>query len=216
MCFSSTASFSAGLVLSGLGVASLKQVRELRQLPFAGIPVFFGIQQIAEGFIWMSFTNPAYAAYQEASTTAFLLFAEVVWPLWVPFSMWMLERREKRRRWLLAILGVGLSLAAYQLYCLLTADIEVSVHRRNIHYTLNFPGRLSGLSFFAYMVCTIAPSFLSSVWLMRVFAAFSLVSFLVTLFFFNENLVSIWCFFAAALSVLVLIILHLQRQNGRA
>ncbi len=216
MCFSSTASFSAGVVLSGLGVASLRQVRHTRQLPFAGIPVFFGIQQIAEGFLWLSLTNPAYAAAQGAATAVFLLFAQAVWPLWVPLSMWLLENRPSRKQWLLALLGVGSLLSLYLLYCVLTSDVQVSINRHNLHYTLNFPQGLSWLSFFLYLLCTIVPSFLSSVWLMRVFAWFSVVSFSVALFFFKENLVSIWCFFAAALSILVLVILRLLRKNGGA
>ena len=46
MCFSATASFGASIVLTGIGVASLKQVKEPAQYPFASIPLIFGVQQL--------------------------------------------------------------------------------------------------------------------------------------------------------------------------
>jgi hypothetical protein len=55
MCFSATASFSAGTVLLGLGALTLKLVRHPRELMFAAIPLLFAIQQWTEGVIWLTF-----------------------------------------------------------------------------------------------------------------------------------------------------------------
>ena len=52
MCFSATASFSAGGVLLGLGMLTLKLASRPRELPFAAIPRLFAIQQLNEGVIW--------------------------------------------------------------------------------------------------------------------------------------------------------------------
>ena len=51
MCFSATASFSAGAFLLGLGTLTLKSARRPRELPFAAIPLLFAIQQLSEGVI---------------------------------------------------------------------------------------------------------------------------------------------------------------------
>ena len=73
MCFSATASFSAGAVLTGLGAVSLSKASSPREYPFASIPLLFGIQQITEGFVWLSMTHPDYAFLQEGSMWFFLL-----------------------------------------------------------------------------------------------------------------------------------------------
>ena len=213
MCFSASASFTAGVVLGGLGVAALSQVRKPEQIPFAGIPVIFGLQQVAEGYLWLSLGHPGYEAYKGSATFIFLLFAEVVWPLWVPLSMWLLEKDPRRKRWLRVLLGLGAVLSAYMLYCLLFYEVNATVYQRNIHYDLYFPETLSWPAFVAYLLCTIVPSFVSSVWLMRIFATFSLVSFCITLILFAENLVSVWCFFATGLSILVAIITATMRHG---
>jgi hypothetical protein len=59
MCFSPTASFVAGVAISTVGVATLKNVKNKREIPFALVPLIFGIQQIIEGFVWLSFGWPS-------------------------------------------------------------------------------------------------------------------------------------------------------------
>ena len=54
MCFSATASFISGTALCVIGVATLKQTKAPAEIPFALIPLLFGIQQLTEGVIWLS------------------------------------------------------------------------------------------------------------------------------------------------------------------
>ena len=49
MCFSAPASFIAGTALSVIGVAALKRTESKSEIPFALIPLLFGIQQLIEG-----------------------------------------------------------------------------------------------------------------------------------------------------------------------
>ena len=55
MCFSATASFVAGTGLAVLGVATLRAARRRPEIPFAAIPLIFGLQQMVEGALWLSF-----------------------------------------------------------------------------------------------------------------------------------------------------------------
>ena len=54
MCFSATASVSAGAVLLGIGTLTLKAANRPREFPFAAIPMLFAIQQLSEGVIWLT------------------------------------------------------------------------------------------------------------------------------------------------------------------
>lgn len=59
MCFSATASFSAGVILLGAGVLAVRAARSPRELPLAAIPLLFSIQQLIEGVVWLTFRYEA-------------------------------------------------------------------------------------------------------------------------------------------------------------
>jgi len=44
MCFSATASFVAGSALSAVGVATVKKAKRKTEIPFALIPLLFGVR----------------------------------------------------------------------------------------------------------------------------------------------------------------------------
>ena len=98
MCFSASASFGAGIVLSAIGIASIKKSETKPQLFFASIPLFFAVQQITEGFLWLALSKPDYALLRWPATYIFLFFAQVVWPFWVPFAILMLEKEQKQKK----------------------------------------------------------------------------------------------------------------------
>ncbi|MDR4516643.1 MAG: hypothetical protein MRK00_04560 [Nitrosomonas sp.] len=55
MCFSATASFavSAGLISAGMYCVYKVRLVDRIYWPFALYPLFFGIQQAAEGWLWL-------------------------------------------------------------------------------------------------------------------------------------------------------------------
>ena len=65
MCFSATASFTAGAVLLGVGTLTLRSAlasrhsHRRRDLPFAAIPLLFAIQQLIEGVVWLTVSAEA-------------------------------------------------------------------------------------------------------------------------------------------------------------
>ena len=114
MCFSANASFIAGTALSVLGVATLRATRRKAQIPFAAIPLLFGIQQIVEGMLWLSFRFDA-PQLNVAMTYLFSMFSHVLWPMFVPFSIVLLETVPWRRKVILGFLGIGLLVGFYLL-----------------------------------------------------------------------------------------------------
>ena len=59
MSFSAMASFSAGALLIGLGMLTLKSASRPRELLFGAIPLLFAIQQRSEGVISLTFRYEA-------------------------------------------------------------------------------------------------------------------------------------------------------------
>ena len=102
MCFSATASFAAGAALLGVGAVTVSRVRRPAELPFAMIPGLFGVQQLVEGALWLTFADTAPHA-NSVLTHAYSFFSHVLWPIYVPIAVLLLEPEAWRRKLLLGI-----------------------------------------------------------------------------------------------------------------
>jgi hypothetical protein len=208
MCFSASASFGAGVVLSVIGVASIKKAKDPAQIVFASIPLLFAMQQTTEGFLWLALTDPAFASLQQVATYNFLFFAQVVWPVWVPFAILKFELKERRRKAELFLVGIGLIVSLYLGYCLMTYHVEAKIIGYHIKYQQDYPsgiGRYCGL---LYFIATIAPPFFSRVKRMWLLGMAILISYVITAILYTDYVLSVWCFFASILSIAVYAILH--------
>lgn len=146
MCFSAPVSLCAGAVLTGIGVASIKKAQSPSQVLFAGIPLIFAAQQITEGILWLIISNPAYEGLQHITTFAFIFFAQVLWPAWVPFSILKLESEQKRKPLLRVIFGIGVLVSLYLLYSLCYYDVEAKIVSQHIVYSFDYPDFLMSLT----------------------------------------------------------------------
>ena len=213
MCFSPEASFAGGIIISSIGIAVIKKVHKPSQLVFAGIPLFFGIQQIAEGFLWLTLPYPEYVNVQKFSTYIFLIMAEVLWPIIIPLSVIFMEENKKRKRILWILLGMGLSLSLYYIFCLVFFNVTPQITGYHIQYKTDFPESLAMLAFAVYLIATITPLFVSSIRRTHLLGILMFLSCLVTAIFFTQYLTSVWCFFAALISGVILWILSDSKEK---
>lgn len=213
MCFSTEASFGAGAVLTAIGIVALRKTDHRKQLLFAAIPIFFAIQQFAEGFVWMSLTNTVKSAYGQIAAYIFLLFALLVWPVWLPLSIWLLETRVKVKRLLLVATGFGVLFSLLLGFYLFNHSVLPEVEGHHIHYAVGFKGMLVKEASLLYFIPTIIPPFLSRWKNIRILGVFLLVSYLVSKFYFADAVVSVWCYLAAFVSIQVLLALHEMQKK---
>ena len=212
MCFSAVASFTASGVLTAAGVLSIRQAKTKKQLPFAAIPFLFAFQQFVEGFVWLSLTDPTYAGLQDISKYTFLIFAQVVWPFIVPYSIYLLEKDETRKRIFIPFIVIGGAVSAFLAFCMVAFPVQASVEMHHIRYDLNLPWYNINYKGIPYALATVIPAFISSVRGMKIFGATILFSLLVTELFFQEYVVSVWCFFAAIMSATIVLVY--RKMNG--
>lgn len=213
MCFSAGASFGAGIVLSAIGIVALKKTKSPALYAFAAIPLLFGMQQLTEGVVWLSANHTISGGWKPAATLAFLLFAQVIWPFWVPFSFWLFERGPRHRKALLSLLVLGSALAVYHGYCLAVYPVSAEISEHHIAYSLDFPSFGGGISSIVYLLTTIVPPLLSSQKKMHLLGWVILFSFIVTIAFYKLYIISVWCFFAAVISGVVLFLLNRQQAE---
>jgi hypothetical protein len=208
MCFSASASFGAGAVLSVIGVVSIKMVRQPSHSMFAAIPLIFCVQQISEGFLWLSLAKPAYAFMQQPATYIFLFFAQVLWPVYVPLSILVTEKKERSRQIHKILTLTGAMVSLYLAFCLLSYHVEAKIIGYHISYVLDYPAAFSNLAGGLYIIATIAPPFFSTIKGMWHLGATILVSYIITNIFYTDYIVSVWCFFASVISIIVVAIVH--------
>ncbi|WPP49829.1 DUF6629 family protein [Catalinimonas niigatensis] len=215
MCFSAEASFGTGTVIAIIGGITLQKTSTPSQRIFASIPLFFAIQQAMEGILWISLPSTDYLLWQRIATYGFLLFAWIVWPVLIPFSIWLLEKDAKRRRLLAIAMGMGTFVSLFFAYILIFHHAQASIEGYHIvyHQDFEYSKPFLWLTSAFYFIPTALSHFISSnkkVWLLGITILFS---FIITKIYFEDHLVSIWCFFAALLSVLILwVILDLRKS----
>lgn len=212
MCFSTVASFGAGAILSGVSIIAARNVDKPEQWAFAAIPGIFAVQQFTEGFVWLSLSVGSMSAWNHAATFMFLVFAQVVWPMWVPFAVLLLEKDRWRRQILMILMGLGLILSSHTLYCLVAYPLESRISEYHIQYSLGFPAAWLTVIGLTYGLVTIVPTFISTVPKMSLIGLMIAGSYVLTRVFFPDYLLSVWCFFAAIISGIVVKILLDMRK----
>lgn len=214
MCFSASASFGAAAVIGAAGLLALKKVSNPLQVLFACIPLLFAVQQVSEGFVWLSYNNKEYAYLEKPATIFFLFFAQVAWPLVVPLSIYLVEKNDRRKKILAFFTVMGSLSATANAILLLTSNAEANISNHHIDYYLLHPSNLSWIISAVYIMVTIIPPFISGIKKMMLFGILVLASLIFTLLLFPAYIISVWCYFAALISVVILyLVADMNKQD---
>ncbi len=207
MCFSASASYGSAAVLMAVGAVTTMANREKSRVMISLVPFLFGVQQLAEGIIWQTMgQNTSWLPRQYAILT-FLGFALSVWPSYIPWSIYHVETNPRRRK-NLQILGVlGLFVSLLTGWILLRSDLSAYSVGHSLAYQItkvpHHPKWPSNLEFIFYTVPTLVPFFVSALREIKkagyLISAAMVISHIVN----QEASASIWCFFAALISLYI-------------
>lgn len=221
MCFSATASFTlfGALVPTGIYLIARSGRSNSKWLPFAAFPLAFGIQQGFEGFVWLGIQG-GNDAMVSISSRGFFFFSHFFWLVWVPFSVWMIETNQTRKRIVAVLTTIGFvfGLSLFLPSFLIGDWLSIEPVNRSLDYktTLIYDSFINRtvLRFF-YAAVVFSALFLSTDRRIQVFGALVMASLAVTYSFFAYAPISIWCFFAAILSAYLaaIIVLDIRRTT---
>lgn len=204
MCFSAGASFAGGAIITTIGVLTVRRNTEPSRRLFAAIPLVFGVQQVSEGFVWVALRSGGHEIMLAVATYVFLFAAVFLWPTMIPLSVMQMEPSRRRRKAMIALLVIGVATSLYYGSGLFFCDVRPEISSHHIRYANDFPRQLANVGFGAYLLATLVPHFISSVRRMWMFGTLIAASCLVTGIFYREYLTSVWCFFAAFISLVIL------------
>ncbi|OKH49266.1 hypothetical protein NIES2101_21365 [Calothrix sp. HK-06] len=209
MCFSAEASFTASALLIATGLYCLKTASTTTRmyLPFAGIPLVFGIQQALEGLVWIGINSDSKNLVQ-LSSLGFLFFSHCFWLFWIPLSVSLIEqdRSIKNVCRLAAVMGVIFGTLLYIPFLINEQWFSAAIRYGSIDYQtiLVFDAFMPrNMSRLIYACITLIPFLITKTAELKVFGGLSVCSLLFSYIVFEYAFVSVWCFWAALLSLYI-------------
>ncbi|MGE3819553.1 MAG: DUF6629 family protein [Isosphaeraceae bacterium] len=219
MCFSAEASFVVGAALLPSGGYCLERAfrNDRRYLPLAAVPVFFAVQQFAEGFVWLDLARGAVGPGHPA-VRVYLFFALAFWPFWVFLSAAAFDRQ--RLPWLIPIAVVGV-VVGWSLFLPLVLyhdrDLRVTVAHHSIQYDFDRVPVLQvvpvSVARVAYVLTIVVPIFLCRNRLLRIAGAVVALTAILSWLAFLYAFTSVWCLFAALTSTSIVLFFRNLRAS---
>jgi hypothetical protein len=200
MCFSATASFAAAGVLTATGVVAYKKAgKDAALCLYAGIPLLFAIQQAIEGWQWLV-DRPS--TISTILGYGFLFFAYLVWPSYIPYTVFRLEKDPRRKHLSHDLMIVGFMATVYGLVVLGYEPLLVSILGHSINYQIYAAYSEVAIALYVAIIC--GALLLSTRKRVNVFGCVLLLSYGLSTWIFNATFTSVWCYFSALLSAVVL------------
>jgi len=206
MCFSAEVSFTAAGALALIGTATLKNFSNKNYFFLAAIPFLFALQQLSEGILWTQLNQGSSNSFLSTiAARSFLVFVFLIWPIWIPLSLAMIEKMTWRRNIIYLILACGIVLSSTNLYYALHQNIQINIINHSIQYlvpaqmALAYPLPLT----LAYPFIVILPIFISSIYSVWIFGVLISIAYIVAVYLYSQTYISVWCFFDALLSLIL-------------
>lgn len=208
MCFSAEASFTAAAVLIPAGaVAVWRSYRNDKSyLALAALPLFFGAQQLFEGFVWVG-GRLGDEVMIERFSLAYMFFSWLAWPVWVPFATYFLEPC-KRRHFYLALAMMGAIIGAMQ-YIPYFAH-EQWLITKFYNYAISYQGTVlfdyimrREATYGLYLFVVIVPLVSSTNPKARSFGYLVIAVVAIVFLFFRFAYISVFCFGGALMSLYI-------------
>ncbi|WP_038023060.1 DUF6629 family protein [Synechococcus sp. RS9916] len=220
MCFSASASFTASAVLMPLGLYAHHLASNAERpgyKPLALVPFFFGVQQFVEGLQWTAIDNGGLEPLGSITAKGFLFFAYCFWMIWIPWSAWSISRSidsralQHRLKWVAIVatlLGIG-----FYIPVLFQSDlVQPAIESGRIHYQVdtawhNFVNTepIGQLVYWGFIVLPLVAVNDKAV---KLFGVLIFISIFLTWFTYSVAFNSVWCFYCAVLSIVVIWIVN--------
>jgi len=210
MCFSATASFTSSAAIAVVGVATVAISRGPREWLFAAIPLLFAFHQFAEGAVWLGLTGNGALGGVQPWGFMYMLYAQGLLPLLVPLSVWLIEPNRHRRLMVLPFLALGAALTLYQLWALLHFTTTIFVESHSVAY--RNPGSSNLVIATLYVIATCGSLFFSEYRYIVALGAVNLLGVLAVIWLKQYAFTSVWCAYAAVVSVLIYF--HFRRRRA--
>ena len=209
MCFSPEADAAVGVIVTAVGIDALRHVRASNEIVLGALPLLFGVHQLTEAFVWWGLEGRAAHVIETVAVWAYLVFAFALLPALVPLAVGLVERTLGRRRIIAACGALGAAVAVGLTVPMFRGPVTATIESRHIEYhveALGHGGQLTSL----YIVATCGALLASSYRDLAALGLASLIAVPLLVWLTVGGFVSLWCFWAAIVSIVIAF--HLRRS----
>jgi hypothetical protein len=202
VCFAPEADAAVGAIVIVVGVDALRHVRAPKEIPLASLPFLLGVHQVTEALVWWGLQGHVADAIEAIALWAYLVFAFALLPVLVPVAVGLVERRLGRRRVIVGFGALGAAVAAALVVAMFRGSVAATIQHRHISYdleALTYGGQLTGL----YVVATCGAFLASSYRDIAALGLANLIAIPVLMWLTVSGFVSLWCFWAAIISIVI-------------
>ena len=200
MCFSVEADETLGLAVGVVGVDALRHVSRPAQLPLAALPIVFAAHQLNEAFVWWGLEGTFSDTVATAAAWIYLLVA-FVFPFVVPIAVALVEPEPARRRVMAGFGALGAVVSVVLIAALVRGGANATIEDLHISYSVDVA---YGRQLAVLYVLTVCGAFLaSSDRRIVLVGACNLAAVTVLGWFLMSGVISLWCAWAAVISVLI-------------
>jgi hypothetical protein len=210
MCFSAEADFVSGAVIGTVGIMTLSEVQDRRELPLALLPLAFALHQITEGFVWLGLEGKISDTVGNAAMYGYVFYAWALLPFFAPFAVMLVEPVRRRRRVMGGFVVIGAVVGIYLLVAVATAEISAHIVSDTIDY--RGVGNSGDLITALYVIATCGTFLLSSQRRVAWFGVANIAAVALIAWHQANALTSLWCIWGAIVSVLI----YLQFRDWRS
>lgn len=200
MCLSPEVDLAAGVIVTAIGVDSIRQTTTRRELPLASLPLLFGAHQLIEVLVWWGAAGKVSTTVSEVARYLYLAIAFAL-PVIVPLAVRAVEPVPRARAAMTACAGIGAFASLILLGALIGGPVEAAAADHHIAYTLSIPG--GAAASVLYVVATCGALLVASDRWIRAFGVLNLFAVLVLMGMTVEGFASLWCLWAALTSVAI-------------
>ena len=211
MCFSHEADLAVGTIAIAVGVDALRHVRASKQIPLASIPVLLGLHELTEAFVWWGLQGHIAHSIERIALWIYLLFALVALPGILTVAVGLVEPSPGRRKVIGAFAAVAIAVSTVIGFAMFRGSVRSTIQGHHIGYdigVLRDGGRLTAL----YVIATCGALLASSYRDLEILGALNFVAVPVLAWLTLSGFISLWCFWAAIVSVGIA--LHLRRVTN--
>ena len=212
MCFSASADFTSSAVLGVAGIATLREVKDRRELLLAAIPCLFALHEFIEGFVWLGLDGTLSAQVAHNAGAAFVLYAQGILPFLLPLAVFLIEPTMRQRRRMMGFVILGGLLYLYLAWGLIAYPLTISDQSHSVVYVNVITN--TTLVAVLYVIATCGSLFFSGFRPLVMLGWFNLTGLLVVMVVKRYAFTSVWCAYAAVVSVVIYFFFRRTRATG--
>lgn len=200
MCLAPQVDVIAGTAMAVVAVDAVRHCRDLRTAPLALLPAIFAFHTLTSAVVWWGLQGVVSASVGSSATQLFLAIAFVLWPVYLPMAILLIEPPGWRRSALVGLLGLGVYSSVTFLVPLLAGQGSAQACPYYIDFEIAGVDMMSSV---LYLVATCGALLLARDRHLVLWGWMNVAAVGLLILMAGRGLPSLWCFWAACTSVFV-------------